>query len=152
MKPIILQLFILFLFVSGCKERSPEDYHYYKPYQKKVVKDTLSETNVAIDSVKTESTVKPPIEQLAKKGVSLDDHYFIVVASYVVKEYADAQKQRLQEMGFKPELLMVNDDGWYKLAVLSYKSLAEAEAELKTMIDKKVLSPDSRIVFRNSKE
>lgn len=142
---------LIVLLVIGCRERTSEDYNYFKPYQKAASQLVSADTLQSPDSVKVVATAKPPIAQFAGRGADLTDSYFIVVASYVMEEYALAQKQRLIEQGFKPEIFMINEDGWYKLAVLSYKTLAEAEAGLKKLIENKVVAPDARIVVRKSK-
>lgn len=147
MKTKILLSSVILLVVIGCRQKSSDNYEYYQPYEKRplLVSDTdsLSEVDTINDVVD-----EPVVVEV--KGVDLNDNYFIVIASYAIEEYAEAQKAELITQGYKPEIFMVNEDGWYKLAIKSYATKEEASNELEKMKLNNVY-PNSRIVFKKGK-
>lgn len=138
---------LLFLSIVSCRKKSTDDYSYYDTKQ--------SDSIAAIDTTPVESPVVEAVVEAEavteEKGVDLNDNYFLVVASYTVEDFALEQKQKLAEKGFHPEVFMINDDGWFKLAVKSYKTEKEATnglAELKANED---MFSQAYIVFKKSK-
>jgi len=144
---IISTLIILVLF--SCRRKSSDDYEYYKPFQNG--DSTAIDTILVKDTIEAEVAVLPKPEPVEIRGVVLTDSYFIVVASYTVEEFALAQKNDLTAQGYKPQLIMTDDDGWFKLAVESYPTLAEAKKALIVITEKGGLFAQSRIVFRKNK-
>ena len=71
----------------------------------------------------------PPIEKI-DMGVNLDDRYFLVVDSYTVKEFADSWNKIYQQRGFNSAVIMRNEDGYYRLALQSFKEFNLAEKAL----------------------
>ena len=144
---LILAALILFTVIS-CRKKSSDDYNYYQPYKSDSIAavDTTPVQNPNMNETETDIDVAEEI-----KGVDLNDSYFLVVASYTVKDYANAQKQDLIEQGYKPEVFMVDEDGWYKLAVESYKTLDEAKEALSILQKKSDVFSQVRIVFKKNK-
>lgn len=151
MKLVYLLLLIGLFLLAGCKKRSAEDYKYYQPYKKNSAMFTSETTAPVADTLTVAQQSEPEKSKKPSSDVNLADPYFIVVASYVNEQNALLQKQKLMDEGYKADIFMVNNDGWYKLAIASYKTLAEAELNLQLMIENKVVAPDARIVVRRSK-
>lgn len=142
---LILIIFVVAV-VSGCRKKSSDDYNYYKPYKA----DSISTVEKAAQIEEEEP--KEIVEVVKEiKGVDLNDNYFLVVSSYTIEEFAEAQKKDLVEQGYKPAIIMVDDDGWFKLAVESYKTLDEAKAALPALKSKSGIFEQARIVFKKDK-
>ena len=150
MKTKLIFAGLLVLTIISCRRKSSEDYKYYQPSSKADTTTQVADTLAQIDTVsinKEEQTRKEEI-----RGVDLiNDHYFIVVASYAVEDYAQAQKEDLLSQGYKPEIFMIDDDGWYKLAVVSYPTRKEAESALARLKQKEGIFNTARIVFKKNK-
>jgi cell division protein FtsN len=142
----LLVYFSFFILLSfSCRKKIAEDYIYYQPYKRDTVsvKKAITPSITTIDSLQTEEVAVDNI-----KPVDLNDKYFIVVASFSVEEYATAMKEEMVKQGFKPEILMLNDDGWHKLAICSYNSLTEATEAIEKLKRKGGLFSSSRIVIK----
>jgi cell division protein FtsN len=139
----LLIIGLIVLVAVSCRRKSSDDYEYYKPSKEK--------STVVVDSSQTKQVeiINEVVPEV--KGVDLSDHYFIVVASYTVEDFALAQKDDLEEQGYKPAIFMVDDDGWYKLAVESYTGLSDAKAALETIHSKGGLFKNACIVFKKNK-
>jgi cell division protein FtsN len=140
-----ISFIILFLMLSfSCRKKIADDYIYYQPYKraKVSIKDTISSTP-SKDSVQFK---KNTVEDI--KPVNLNDKYFIVVASYSVEEYAITMKHDLLKQGYKPEIFMLKDDGWNKVAILSFNNYEEAIQELEKIKLKGDLFSGARIVIK----
>ena len=141
---------LLFLALIGCRRKSSDDYKYYQPAAKDTVKTEVPDTLANVDTTTDSTDEKSGMPEM--KGVDLvNDHYFIVVASYAVEDFAKAQKTDLEAQGYKPEIFMIDDDGWFKLTVASYKTFNEAESALKKLKVKQDIFSTARIVFKKSK-
>jgi cell division protein FtsN len=127
MRTKILWVSILVLLFAGCRRKTTDNYEYYKPYQKDTTQTEIADEQPASDTVHVVAEVN---EMPIVKGVDLNDRFFIVVASYSIEEYAKAQKRELEAQGFKPEVFMLNSDGWYKLAVESHQNIDDARSAL----------------------
>lgn len=127
MKSKILLISILVLLFAGCRRKTSDNYEYYKPYQKDTTQTEISDEQTASDTAQI--VVETPDISIVK-GVDLNDRFFIVVASYSIEEYAKTQKRELEAQGFKPEIFMLNSDGWYKLAVESQQNIDDARNAL----------------------
>lgn len=138
---------LIVLSIVSCRRKSSDDYNYYKPYKADSV--AVAEPAEKVDTIiENEAPVEKTVEV---KGVDLSDNYFIVVASFTVEEYANTNKAELIKQGYKPEIFMINDDGWFKLAVESYKSKEDAKAALARLQAKGDIFSQARIVFKKSK-
>ena len=140
----------ILLLSFSCRKKVSDNYEYYK----KDVKDSLvvAETiqqSLLIDTTVfvTDSVSKPEV----KKGVDLNDNYFLVVASYTIEEYAIAKMNDLIGEGYQPQIFMINEDGWYKLAVESYATYKEAKTALGILREKGGLFGNAVIVSKKSK-
>jgi cell division protein FtsN len=141
-----LAYFIFFILLSfSCRKKIAEDYVYYQPYKRDTVsiKKVITPSITTVDSLQTEEVAVDNI-----KPVDLNDKYFIVVASFSVEEYAISMKEKLVKQGFNPEIFMLNDDGWHKLAICSYNNLTEANEALVKLKQKGGLFSGSRIVIK----
>jgi cell division protein FtsN len=148
----LLLLFVLFCLFFGCKKRKAEDYKYYQPYRKDSASFVSKVAEIPADTLQHVEQPEADNLQHTKLNLNLSNEYFIVVASYVNEENALAQKAKLLKQGFNAEIIVLNKDGWFKLAIASFKSLAEAELELELLIANKRIAPDARIVFRSNKQ
>jgi len=140
-----LSIIILFLLLSfSCRKKIAEDYKYYQPYKRVAVsvKDSIPSSQQS-DSVQSKNIVTEEI-----KPVDLNQKYFIVVASYSVEEYAIRLKHDLMKQGFKPEIFMLKDDGWNKVAILSFNNYEEAIQVLEKIKSKGGLFESARIVIK----
>ena len=147
MKSKILLATLIIITIISCRRKASDDYQYYKPYVRDSIAEADSIKTVPVeDTVEAVSTPEPEI-----KGVDLNDQFFIVVASFAVEEYAIARKNDLESQGYKPEIFMVNGDGWYKLAVESYSTYDEAKAALKGVRDRGGIFGSAVIVSKKSK-
>jgi hypothetical protein len=144
MKFRLAYLIFLILFSFSCRKKISDDYIYYQPYKRNVasVKDSSSK-EVKTDSVHANKFV---VDEF--RPVDLNDKYFIVVASFSVEEYALTLKYELIKQGFKPELFMLNDDGWHKLAISSYRNFEEATDAMNRIKLKGGLFSGARIVIK----
>lgn len=111
----ILVLFILAAgVISGCKEK----------------KSTPEPT---VKKVEVEKEPQPVVEEIVEpeaaidEGVNVDDKYFIIVNSYAVADFAFEKLNHFKQEGFKPKLLMRNDNGYYCLALKSFDEYSTAE-------------------------
>lgn len=140
---------LIILMAYSCQRKTSDDYKYYKPTPKDTICNEITDT---IASVTTENISTTTPEKKEIKGVDLEnDSYFIVVASYAVEEFANAQKAELIAQGYKPDIFMIDDDGWFKLAVESYKTYSEATEALNLLKQKQELFSSARIVVKKSK-
>jgi len=140
-----ISIIILFLMLSfSCRKKIAEDYIYYQPYKraKVSVNDSISSA-LPKDSAQSK---KIKVDEI--KPVDLNDKYFIVVASFSVEEYAITMKHELMKQGFKPDILKLKDDGWNKVAILSFNNFEEATVELEKIKIKGELFSGARIVIK----
>lgn len=141
-----LAYLIFFILLSfSCRKKIADDYAYYQPYKRDTtsVKKSVSPTLATVDSVQTGNKV---VEKI--KPVDLSDKYFIVVASFSVEEYALTMKNDLIKQGFEPEIFILNNDGWNKLAIVSYNNLEEATEAMNKIKLKGGLFSGARIVIK----
>lgn len=140
---------LIILALISCRRKSFDDYKYYKPSPKDSMNTEVPDTLAKITLAEKASVAQAKEEV---KGVDLiNDRYFIVVASYAVEEFAIAQKSQLAAQGFKPDIFMVDEDGWYKLAVSSYKTFSEAQTALNKLKNKHGIFTSARIVVKTNK-
>lgn len=147
MRSKIIVAALIIIAIVSCRRKTSDDYNYYKPY----VKDSVSvaDTIKPVQNDTTTTTEAQPSPEV--KGVEMSDHFFIVVASYAVEEYAISQKKDLESQGYKPQVFMVNEDGWYKLAVESYSTYDGAKAALENVRNRGGIFGTAVIVSRKSK-
>lgn len=102
--------------------------------QKKVEKDPVQVVEVKKDTI-PEVKPAPKPKPLIKidEGVNLTDKYFVVVGSYTVEDFAKERLLYFKKKGLKPALTMRNEDGWFRLAVKSFKKIADANKALKKL-------------------
>jgi cell division protein FtsN len=115
-------IILLLLFSFSCRKKIAEDYQYYQPYKR----DTVSVKNPIPTASVTDTIQSKKIENFQIRPVDLNNKYFIVIASFSVEQYALIMKDDLIKKGFKPEIFMLNTDGWHKLAIGSYNNFEEA--------------------------
>jgi cell division protein FtsN len=124
---ILIVSFVVLSLMTGCKKRQASDDVIYQPYNKPIADqvDSIHSNEFRVDSISVEND---PIPE--ERGVDLSHRYFIVVASYSIRDLAAQRKDDMSKFGFNADVFMQNDDGWYKLAVESYKTRPEAEKAL----------------------
>lgn len=144
MKYLLVYILFFILLSFSCRKKISEDYIYYQPYKRHTasVKDTIL-PKVAADTLKSKKT-----EPFQIRPVDLNDKYFIVIASFSVEEYALAMKDDLIKKGNKPEIFMLNNDGWYKLAISSSNNYEEVNNSLDQIKLKGDLFSGARIVVK----
>lgn len=134
---------LFILIVVGCRKKSSDDYNYYRPYADSISKvDTISQTEIKEETVVKKET------KVEIKGVNLNDPYLIVVSSNTVEEFAHARKNDLKNQGYKPEVFMLDDDGWFKVAIQSYSTLKEAKDALAKLKAKNAEFSQAVIVYQ----
>jgi cell division protein FtsN len=144
-RTLILMLVVIAFF--SCQKEKPADHTHYQPYQR----DTTAAVSAKKEKAKEEAK---PAKQSPKAvyesqfPVNLDHKYFIVIASYTVKEYALETLDEVSKEGFSPKLFMLNKDGWYKLAVESFQNIQQADSALNKVREKGGLYSDARIVAK----
>ena len=118
MKSKYLFILVLLLVFAACKTKQKQD--------------DLKVTVVPQDTVKVAETPPPPPPPVEKidVGVNLDDKYFLVVDSYTVKEFAESWNRKYQQEGFKSAVIMRNEDGYYRVAVESFKDFDLAKTAM----------------------
>lgn len=144
MMPKLILITLFFLALLSCRNKVSSDYIYYQPYRKDssalVKKPIIKSDTVTIKSAEINPADLNP--------VNVDDKYFIVIASFSVRDYALAMKSEMESEGFKPEIIMINNDGWNKLAISSYNNFEEASKALNMIIQKKGRFSDARMVVK----
>ncbi|MFA9388387.1 MAG: SPOR domain-containing protein [Prolixibacteraceae bacterium] len=147
MKSKIVLAGLILLVVMSCRKKASDDYNYYKPY----VNDSVAIVDSVKPTVAVPAKVAAPEPEPQVKGVDLNDNYFIVVASFTVEEYAIGRKKDLISQGYKPDIFMLNEDGWYKLAVESYSGYSEAKEALSKVRNRGGIFGTAVIVAKKSK-
>jgi cell division protein FtsN len=144
MKISLTFIFLFLLFSFSCRKKIAEDYQYYQPYKRDTVsvKDSIS-VAVAKDTIQSKKT-----DDFEIRPVDLNNKYFVVIASFSVEEYALTMKADLIKKGFKPEIFMLNNDGWHKLAIGSYNDFEEASEAMNQIKLKEGLFSNARIVIK----
>lgn len=145
MKYLLVYILFFILLSFSCRKKISEDYIYYQPYKRHItsIKDSIL-PKVTADTLKSKK-----IETFEIRPVYLNDKYFIVIASFSVEEYALAMKDDLIKKSYKPEIFMLNDDGWYKLAISSTNNFEEATNAMNQIKLKSALFSGARIVVKN---
>lgn len=112
MKKIVFILLVLIAgSFAGCKQKKA-------PVEVQV---TQQDTIVA----KPEPVVEPVVE--IDRGVNLSDKYFLIFNSYTVEEFAEGWNKKFQKKGYKSEVVMRNENGYYCLALESYNDIELAK-------------------------
>lgn len=114
-------LVLLFIVLFACKSKAP--------------KQDLQVAVAPQDTVQVAKTPNPTPPPVAKidMGVNLDDKYFLVVDSYTVKEFAESWNKKYQQQGFNSAVIMRNEDGYYRVALQSFKDFELAQKALKVL-------------------
>jgi len=144
MMPKLIIALLLILMIVSCRKKVSDDYIYYQPYRKDsstILKQSINKTDSAVYKA---TEVKPG----EFRPVDANDKYFIVIASFSVEEYALAMKSEIEQLGFKPEIIMVKKDGWNKLAVSSYNNFEEATKALSRIREMKGRFSEARLVVK----
>jgi cell division protein FtsN len=124
MKSKTILIVIVVILIAGCKRKPSDSYEFYQPYQKD--SSEIAMTTPADD----QAVVSQEAQTKEIKGVNPDERFFIVVASYTVEEFAKAQLRELERQGFRPGIIMTNQDGWFKLAIESHNTISDAREAL----------------------
>ena len=113
-------LVLLFIVLFACKSKAP--------------KQDLQVEVAPQDTVQVAEASKPtPPPVKIDMGVNLNDQYFLVVDSYTVKEFADSWNKKYQQQGFNSAVIMRNEDGYYRVALQSFKDFELAQKALKVL-------------------
>lgn len=142
MRTKILLACLIVVVLFSCRRKPTDSYEYYEPKKADSVKVEVADSIAALETEK--SAEKPEIVPV--KGVDLNDRFFIVVASYTIEDFAKAQLKKLEQQDYKPAVFMLNNDGWFLLAVESHKSLSEASAALDLLKKKEGIFSTAMIV------
>ena len=113
-------IFLLLIALVSCKSKKEEV----------VIVDVAPQDTVK--TVVAPPTPEPVVEKI-DEGVNQDDKYFLIINSYTVKEFAEGWCKIYKERGYKSDLVMKNEDGYYRLALKSFDDLEPAEKALKEM-------------------
>ena len=74
-----------------------------------------------------------PVVEIIDEGVNPDDKFFLIIDSYTVEDFANSWKKTYADRGFKADLVMKNEDGYFRLALKSFNDLELAEKALAEM-------------------
>jgi hypothetical protein len=142
MEKFVVMLVLLTLVIASCNNRKSNKEEVFMPY----VKDTA---HIEPDSLaKKELGAGELVEAVPQnRGVDLAHHYFIVIASYTIKDLAYKRVDDMKTFGFNANVFMQNNDGWHKLAIESYKTRNEAEIALKRVHQMGNPFDQARIVY-----
>lgn len=137
-------LILIALVVFSCNRKNAEDNTYYQPYRKdssSFAKQKAANT----DSIKIQIPELKPDEF---PPVNVEDKFFIVIASFSVEEYALAMKVAMEQLGYHPQIIVIDNDGWNKLAITSSNNFEEATKLLNRIRQGKGQFSDARLVVR----
>lgn len=149
MKKVNLLLIGLMLLAFACKKVETTD---NTVVEKPAIDSAEIKRQDSIRMAKeAEAKLKAMLEKqrLADKGVDLNDKYQIVIASYTVEEFGKDTKQEMIDAGFKAKIFMLEEDGWYKLAIESYDNTSDAYNALQRIKDMGGVFTDARIVTKS---
>ena len=75
------------------------------------------------DTVQIVEAPEPEPEPVVEvdMGVNLEDKYFLIADTYTVKAFAESWNKKYQQRGFKSAVIMRNEDGYYRLALQSFR-------------------------------
>ncbi|WP_339740022.1 SPOR domain-containing protein [uncultured Sunxiuqinia sp.] len=121
MKSKNLLVLVIVLALVACKTKEKED--------------DLQVEVAPQDTVQIVEVPEPepePVEEV-DLGVNLDDKYFLVVDTYTVKAFAESWEQKYKQEGYKPAVIMRNEDGYYRLALQSFKDFDLAKEALRVL-------------------
>ena len=139
---IITLLAIAMLVACNNKKENKEAYPQYQELQK----DSVPEPKDTI--VQQEVVKKPEPPKPEKHPFDLQKHYFVVLNSYLIPEYANQHIDDLKKQGFEPGVFMINQDGYYRLAVESYNKFDEAEKAANKLREKGGIFSNARVMFK----
>jgi len=111
MKKILILLILATGITWGCKEKKQTP----PPVPKKKVE------------VKKEPVVEEVAEpELIDEGVDIDDQFFVIINSYTVPEIAFEKLEMYKKQGYKPMVLMRDENGFFSLALKSFDDYNQA--------------------------
>ena len=110
-KTVYILLIACLCFWIGCKPK------------KAPVKVEVSQQDTVV--AKIEPVAKPIVE--IDRGVNLDDRYFLIFNSYTVEEFAQGWSKTYAKKGYKPGIVIRNENGYYCLALESYNDMKLAK-------------------------
>lgn len=132
------------MMIISCRKKNAEDNAYYQPYRKDTSSLIKQKTTIP-DSI----TISiPEIKPDEFPPVNVDDKYFIVIASFSVEEYALAMKSEMEQLGYKPQIIMIDNDGWNKLAITSSNNFEIATKYLTRIRQGKGRFSEARLVVK----
>lgn len=91
------------------------------------VTEVAPPSNTDVDSSKTEESTRPKL--FVEPGVDINNRYFITVGNYNIETNASIQASKFRALNYKPEVVMLNRDGQFKVALRSYDSFEEANSD-----------------------
>ena len=111
MKKILILLILATGITWGCKEKKQTP----PPAPKKKVE------------VKKEPIVKEIIESgPIDEGVNIDDQFFVIINSYTIPENAFEKSGMYKKQGYKPRVIMRDENGYFCLALKSFDEYNQA--------------------------
>lgn len=146
--PLLIYSISGMLLLLGCKPGPRYDNTYYQPYVKRAPVAVSDSVAPAQEEVSDTLSVSGSAEVEENRGVDLSHHYFIVIAAYTIRDLAYQRKTDLEQKGFKADVFMQNDDGWYRLAVESYNKRLQAEKALVRVQNMGASFQKARIVYK----
>ena len=101
-------------------------------------KENKQDLEVSVAPQDTVQIVEPepspePVVKIVDEGVNQDDKYFLVINSYAVEEIALEKKKLFEDKGYKADLVMKDEDGYFRLALKSFNDIELAENALEEM-------------------
>ncbi len=119
MKAKYIALLVLVAF-AACKAKNKQE--------------TLQVEVTPQDTVQVVKVPEPePVVEIIDEGVNPDDKFFLIIDSYTVEDFANSWKKTYADRGFKADLVMKNEDGYFRLALKSFNDLELAEKALAEM-------------------
>ncbi|QZE13988.1 SPOR domain-containing protein [Halosquirtibacter laminarini] len=142
-KNIFLIITLALITLVSCQEKKVKEV----PKEVPVIQEVIKHEKVVV----TEKPDNKEAEKIPVRGVNLKDRFFVVAGSYNIFSNASILKDQLLKLGYKPVILMQDENGQFKVTIESFQSLKQAEKELTKLTDKSNILKHSWIFKRKGK-
>ena len=136
--------------VEGLAEKAPQTPPQKEDDLKLTFYETLTKKGAEQTTTVTPKTTGPPTPtQEVKKVKGSEKHYFVRVASFRNKEYAEALKDRLAKQGYDAQVNLVEIPRigrWYRVRVGAYENAVAAHKAKEALAASEKIT-DARVVL-----
>lgn len=140
MDKLLILLLAVIIGVSSCKN--------------KVKQETPPPAPPIVEEKKPEPVPAPVVEEEVvevEEEVNIDHSYFVIVNSYTIPDFANEKSKFWSENGFKPMVIMRDDDGYYRLALRSHDDYSQAITSCLELRQQNIEFKDAWVMFRSKK-